>query len=630
MAAVVLVALAACGRATPSSEPSAPPPSVNSAQSVPTASAPPPTSPQPPTPHEPPDSDLFELALRLRPNVGGSGSRIANASPVGYKEGHQETFWVLDQVDVRSYPVGATLKLVSEHAYWYVDDDLDLSMDDLRRAAEAFESEIHPTITGLVGDIWSPGVDNDPRLTILHTPLRGAGGYFGSQDEYPRQVHPRSNQREMIYMDGGRLRPGSHTYLGVLAHELQHAVHWNLDAGEDSWVNEGMSEVAKELAGYRAGFVESFLLSPDTQLNYWPEDPNSSASHYGAATLFLSYLAQHYGGYEGLRALAQEQADGINGVEAYLRPYGKSFLDVFKDWTVANYLDEPEGLFGYGDRQVRVRGVELIFDYGEREGTLPQFAARYIDVRLPGGAAAVGFRGQAEVAQVGTRCHSGRYCWWGDGGDSIDSTLTREFDLSGLDVATLEFWAWFEIEEGWDYAYVEVSTDGGKTWTVLEGRHTTSVDPVGNSFGHGYTGASGQWVHESIDLSPYVGGVVLLRFEYVTDDAVYLDGFVVDDVTIPELGFFDDAEQNRGWSAAGFARIDNRLPQGYAVQVIELRADGEVLVRDLELKDDAKGQALIEGFGSEVEHAVIVVSPVARGTHQPARYTLTVAPAEGR
>ena len=577
---------------------------------------------------EPPVRDLYELALRLRPTEGEPASRVVNPGSISLPEGHRETFWVSDQVDVRLYTVEATLVLATEHAYWYVDDELELSIDDLDRAAEAFEREIHPLMTRSFGDIWNPGVDNDPRLTILHTPLRGVAGYYGSQDEYPRQTHPQSNQREMIYMDGGRLRPGSAVYLGVLTHELQHAVHWNLDSGEDSWVNEGMSEVAKELAGYRAEFVDFFLLSPDTQLNYWPAEIRDSPAHYGAATLFLSYMAQHYGGIAGLMDLVREPLDGINGVEAYLSTYGVTFMDVFEDWVVANYLDATEGPYSYNDRGVAVRKVETMVGYGEWEDTLPQFAARYIDLLLENGDAMVSFRGDSRVKEIGTQCRSGRRCWWGKRGDSIDSTLTREFDLSNLDSATLEFWTWFIIEEDWDYAYVEVSTDGGLTWTIMEGRHTTLENPVGNSFGHGFTGSSGGWISEVIDLTPYVGGKIALRFEYVTDDAVYLDGFVIDDLAIPELGFYDDAEREQGWRANGFVRTTNTLPQDYVVQVIEEYVDGKVSVSRVSLDDDRNGRIRLEGFGTGLRHAVVIVSPVTRGTHQTARYTLKVQRAD--
>ena len=574
---------------------------------------------------EPPDRDLFELAQRLRPTRGGSISRTVNPRPVSYQEGHQETFWVSDLVDAGAYTIQATLKLVSKHAYWYVDDLLEIAVDDLKEAARVYESRILPIMTGSFGDIWDPGVDNDPRLTILHTPLRAADGYYGSRDEYPRQTHPRSNEREMIYVDGTRLTPGSPAYLGVLTHELQHAVHWNLDSGEDAWVNEGMAELAKEMAGYGATFVDIFLARSDSQLNYWPDESSTSPPHYGAATLFLGYLTQHYGGGQGLKELARESADGINGVEAYLSQFGRTFLDVFKDWVVANYVDAQEGPFGYPNRSVRVRDVDFMISYGERKDVLPQFSARYIDVRLKEGDALVSFQGESEVSQVGSRCYSGRLCWWGNRGDSIDSTMTREFDLSGLDRATLEFWTWFSLEKDWDYAYVEVSSDGGETWTLLEGQHTTSENPVGNSYGHGFTGDTNGWVEEKIDLSLYAGGNVMLRFEYITDDAVYLDGFLIDDIAIPETGFLDDAERSLGWQADGFLRTDNRLAQDYVVQVIVERSDGRISVRDMDLDAGRNGQLLIEGFGSVVEHAVVVVSPVTRGTHQPAPYSLRVA-----
>ena len=50
-----------------------------------------------------------------------------------------------------------------------------------------------------------------------------------------------------------------------------------------------------------------------------------------------------------------------------------------------------------------------------------------------------------------------------------------------------------------------VSTDGGATWTPITTTRTTDEDPHGNAYGPGYTGQSGGWVQESIDLTPYVG-----------------------------------------------------------------------------------------------------------------------------
>ena len=73
-----------------------------------------------------------------------------------------------------------------------------------------------------------------------------------------------------------------------------------------------------------------------------------------------------------------------------------------------------------------------------------------------------------------------------------------------------------------------------------------------------------------------------------------------------------------------FRRIDNVLSQDYFVQIVEEYSDGSSTVRELFLDDERDGQLLIEGFGSRLENAVIIVSPVTKDTYQSARYTLVV------
>ena len=291
-----------------------------------------------PTADDPPVRDLFTLAQRYgRADAGGASlTRTLPPDPDCCEVGHRKTFFVTDLIERSVYEVEAELLAVSENAYWYADVDTKLTAQEMEQTADVFEREIRPPIVEAIGDIWKPGVDGDPHLVVLHTPLVAAAGYFSSSDSYPRATHPHSNEREMIVMDGDWLRPGSRDYFGVLAHEFQHAVHWNLDLGEDVWVNEGMSEVATELAGYEASFVDVFIQYPEVQLNYWPDEPRDTIPHYGAATLFVEYLAEHYGGDDGLAELGREPLDGVNGVDSYLSQYGINFTDVFADWVVAN------------------------------------------------------------------------------------------------------------------------------------------------------------------------------------------------------------------------------------------------------------------------------------------------------
>ena len=177
---------------------------------------------------------------------------------------------------------------------------------------------------------------------------------------------------------------------------------------------------------------------------------------------------------------------------------------------------------------------------------------------------------------------------------------------------------WHEIEEGWDYGYAEVSDDAGETWHILEGAHTTTHNPSGNAYGPGYTGSSRDWKQESIDLTQFTGGPVLVRFEYVTDDAVYLDGLLIDGITIPEL---DLGDADSDWHAEGFSKVGPKLAQEFIVQVVRIEPDGEHSVFQMHLDDQNSGQVDLRGLSDDVEIAVIV-SPITPGTRHESGYVL--------
>ncbi|HAC17775.1 MAG TPA: hypothetical protein DCF78_04260 [Dehalococcoidia bacterium] len=572
----------------------------------------------------PVDRDLFNLALRLRPEKDIPNSRIIATSAVPLEVGHQDSFLLTNLTDGKSRSINATVQVVSEHANWYVDNDVNIPAQDLKKAARIYEDQVRPAVVSALGDIWNPGIDGDPRLNILHANLSGAAGYYGSRDEFPRQVHPNSNEREIIYMDARSLKAGSDLYMGVLAHELQHAIHWNQDIGEEAWVNEGLSEYATNLAGYRAQSQDSFLKRPQVQLNSWPTDIQTSFPHYGASVLFFTYLSQHYGGPEGMGELVRQQLDGVAGVNAYLAQYETTFTEVFQNWVVANYLDASTGPYGYPDTDVELQNAAKVSRAASLRERQPQFSAQYYDLSALGGHVTLLFQGATTTRLVGNGCHDGKSCWWGGMADSIDSTLTGRFDLSGLNKASLKFDIWYDIERGWDYAYVEVSKDDGQTWDILRMSRSTKYNPTGNSYGHGYTGSSGVWVDEFVDLTPYVGGEVLIRFEYVTDDAAHLDGVVIDNIAIPELGFLDDVESYTVWEAQGFTRIGEFLPQQYAVQLMEIFEDDTFRVTPMELDANNAGGLVITGIGSVVKKAALVVSPITEGTRHPTNFDLEI------
>ena len=576
-----------------------------------------------PAPPQPPERDLAELAVRLR-GIELDGAPPAPAQPM--TQGAQQEFWITRLRDGSAYPITATLQVVSDNAYWFVDDAVSVDQAGLERAARLYEDRVRPTVVVAFGDIETPGIDGDPRLVVLHSALDGAAGYFGSKDGFPTAVHPHSNRRQIIYIDAVALPPGTDYYMGVIAHELQHAIHANTDDGEDTWVNEGLSELATEIAGYPTRSPQLFMRRAHTQLNYWPDEPRDTPPHYGASALFFTYLAQRVGGAESLAELAAEPLDGIDGVDAFLRRHGLTFETAFADWLVANYLDAPDNpRYGYAGRNVRTRPVLNLRLGANKRETLPQYSARYYRLDPNATSGIITFNGDNEARQIAADCPSASTCWWSGRGDSIDTKLTREFDLSGVDAATLHYDVWHEIEEGWDYAYIQASADGGATWNILEGEHTTAENPSGNAYGPGYTGESDGWQRETIDLTPYAGAPVLLRFEYVTDDAVYLDGLLIDNIAIPELGFADSpndaSAHTHDWTADGFQQAGEPIQQTFLVIIVRKTPDGGFSVSRVPL--DAENNAYLEWSDPAAAETTIIVSPTARNTRHHAQYTLS-------
>ncbi len=559
----------------------------------------------------------MDLARRFL-GLPADAPRVARAAPLGLSIGSSQEFKLIDLNAPAAYNIAATVRLITDHAYFFIEDGVDFSPASLQTIADDFESKVYPQVTAAFGQEWSPGVDGDPHITMLHARLKGAGGYVTASDEFPIAAVPYGNEREMLYLDASALSSPGAQYNALAAHELQHLVHQNADSDEDAWVNEGLSQVAAALFGGGIAGVGPFLAAPDTQLNDWPPEGDTSV-HYAASELFCRYLLDRFGSRDQAYRFLQVPQDGIAGIDAYLQRFDTRFLDVFADWLAANYLDEESGPYSHTGIDARTAIATSVPTTGEGEGSVHQFAADYLEIEPPAGGATFRFDGADEVT-VGPPSVDGPF-WWSDRGDSIDSRLTREFNLRGLQLATLRYQVWFDIERGWDYGYVAASSDGGRTWRALPGRHTTDYNPVGAGYGPGYTGASGsgapQWLQEEVDLTSFAGAKVLVRFEYVTDDSANLPGLAVDDIEVPELGFHDTAEIDAGWQPEGFRRVQAPLPQRFLLQLVERGQPSQVT----RVEVSAANQAEVRLTGP----ATIVVAAITDGTTElaPYRWSLT-------
>ena len=169
---------------------------------------------------------------------------------------------------------------------------------------------------------------------------------------------------------------------------------------------------------------------------------------------------------------------------------------------------------------------------------------------------------------------SGTRALYSGQGNELDRVTEIRLDLRGEQgPVTLDFDAWWQIEGGWDFAYLETSIDGGRTWQ----RHVTDDRKLMPAkHGHdgaatlpGFTGLSGDldgdgkneqakgcnpkrkmehgedlagaakdpclnatWVHPSFTLPDLAGHEARIRLRYFTDMAAVEPGILIDNVRV--------------------------------------------------------------------------------------------------
>ena len=135
-----------------------------------------------------------------------------------------------------------------------------------------------------------------------------------------------------------------------------------------------------------------------------------------------------------------------------------------------------------------------------------------------------------------------------------DLTMVSPVTLPASGLAAVVFWSYEQTECGgdctWDNRYVEISADGGGTWSTLGEGDTESI-----------------WYQKTFDLAPYAGNSVLVRFRFDTLDDVENDyfGWMVDNVSIATcaptpgglvVGNVYDAKTGKGLNGATVASDD--------------------------------------------------------------------------
>ncbi len=207
-------------------------------------------------------------------------------------------------------------------------------------------------------------------------------GYFHPNDQ---TNNPNSNKMDLMYLDAypGIYYDGNYRTSRVLAttaHEFQHLIHYNYDRYEETWVNEGLSELAGTYCGFGIDFPYLYLEDTRRSLITW----DNEVADYSKVNLWTLYCAEQLG-KPFIRELVRNPLHGIAGFNAALKNVGLpgTISEVFQGWVVANYLNDRNVDPRYGYQHPDASGLRAEYSRQITEypttisGDLKAFAVEY-------------------------------------------------------------------------------------------------------------------------------------------------------------------------------------------------------------------------------------------------------------
>lgn len=595
------------------------------------------------------------------------------------------SFWTLKGAYLEEWiQVDATCRAVGTYCYVYVEDaewtNGNITQNDVDTIRDTFDNTIYPSEASNFGT--PPVYNGDSKITIFLTDLKD--GYDGSNGWYAGYFYSlnyttdtNSNNRHMITIDTYPTIVNNPYYeektladgLGTVAHEYQHLLHYWSDPAETTWINEGQSDYAEflTLGMLPQSHVADFLAYHSVNLEQWGSFDVSIVENYGAALLYMLYLYENFGGASIMSNIHQDSTyQGRSSINQQLATYDTNFIDVFTDWTLANLLDDPNlvgdnsgAALGYINLDIPSLNTGYLdvmshdwdygpfpsYDtaYGMSDGyptpdngywhdTQQQLDANYFiyERGMNPSSLTFEFYGNAFDGNTGQVVipSRGDLEWYSGSGnyffDGDEHTLTKTIDLSSATTPEMNINTWYDIEPGWDFGYVEVSTDGGSTWTTLQdqdGIMNTYVDPdntdqVGYPCAYAFTGYSSGWIYDvTYDLSAYAGSSIMVRFSYFTDMAGAGYGWIVDNIRITDNGTVlcdgSDASDDL-WNANGWSHTDTTYELNWSVYLIGypiagMPSQNDIYKMNLETVSQ-DGKITIPGLGSLYDHFVVVPS----------------------
>lgn len=376
-------------------------------------------------------------------------------------------------------------------------------------------------------------------------------------------------------------------YEGVFAHEYQHLLHNYADPDEVNWVNEGLGDFSEVITGYAdlskhvdeigyEGHSQCYLgwvsvesaanpiprdCGPENGLTAWGDQGDDEIlADYGFAMFFMNYLRSQGYGQEFFNAWFENPLNGIDGLNDTLADFGSTdtFQSLFEDAIISALIDGylDNGATGAGSEFQNMAAEATIYFSPEANATegAPPWGADYIDLGDGGNLTSVVFDGDdtfdfpagPEWVVDGDGYYSTPDVGdTGEYGSDFDVDMARS--VSGHDGEVLTFEQYYAMETGWDFGFVQVSTDDGDTWQSLACSGTTTTTDPGAlatiaSNVPGFTGPSADdtvtttigtaAAPVSVTCPALPAGSDYISFRLMTDELAHFDGWHVRNIQL--------------------------------------------------------------------------------------------------
>jgi hypothetical protein len=492
------------------------------------------------------------------------------------------------------------------------------------------ENFVDPTFPVYTGGFFCGTVNSYFDRNVITIDAFDWANRVGPNDSPWRDSDP-SNDREFLYE-------------GTFAHEYQHLLHGDQDPSEVNWVNEGLSDWTEWLVGYGipSGHWDTAQQFAENSLTTWGDQGNGTEilADYGEAFMFFHYVYRHFG-EEAMHAIFENPAADIAGVNAALDEAGvnRDFEEIYHDFAVARLVLASSGRYSLPD----IPSPVVLNDEAFSTPGAPPWGSDYIRVDNPKQVRSISFNGtdlitrQTAWTSVADPLDAKNTALWSGAGDEQDRFAIFETTGGG----TLSFDTLYDLEEQWDFGFVQVSTDGGESWTALTNDDTRDdivpegypkiKDQLANG-GEGFTGVSDGWVHEDFDLSDF-SGPILVGFRFMSDWGTNGNGELDDPNWYVDNVAVDDTLISDGTNASAFKDVTFYRPidVDFNVDLVSLPRVGSIHNSSFKVlhlvTDDASEMASASAIRQALRNSNVLVAIVTfdapQGERDYAPYELT-------